>query len=192
MRYNKAYFTQSVIAQLTVKDKITKHWDSFGSYCTGALAAPHLFLTYPHSAFLEQLTLKYGIESIEAQANASRELLTISMQPDETVEKYTDRFLKLKREATPVADDFLAILFVNSLPGSLRNHVNMALVSLNQEAKNDINLLASIARKFHTKQQILPNMSTRKFNNQPSQANGLNPPSGIHKRNHRTDGRTVV
>ncbi|EIE86007.1 hypothetical protein RO3G_10717 [Rhizopus delemar RA 99-880] len=34
MRYNKAYFTQPVIAQLTVKDKITKHWDSFGSHCT--------------------------------------------------------------------------------------------------------------------------------------------------------------
>ncbi|EIE92004.1 hypothetical protein RO3G_16715 [Rhizopus delemar RA 99-880] len=33
MRYNKAYFTQSVIAPLTVKDKLTKHWDSFGSHC---------------------------------------------------------------------------------------------------------------------------------------------------------------
>ncbi|KAG1441716.1 hypothetical protein G6F46_013375 [Rhizopus delemar] len=33
MRCNKAYFTQSVIAPLTVKDKITKHWDSFGSHC---------------------------------------------------------------------------------------------------------------------------------------------------------------
>ncbi|EIE91421.1 hypothetical protein RO3G_16132 [Rhizopus delemar RA 99-880] len=144
------------------------------------------------ATFKEQLTLKYGIESTEAQAHASRELLTISMQPDESVEKYTDRFLKLKREATPVADDFLAILFVNSLPGSLQNHVNMAIVSLDQEAKNDINLLSSIARKFHTKQQTLPNTSTRKFNNQPSQVNGLNPPSGIHKRNHRTDGRTCV
>ncbi|KAG1122737.1 hypothetical protein G6F37_014122 [Rhizopus arrhizus] len=90
------------------------------------------------------------------------------MQPDESVEKYTDRFLKLKREATPVADDFLAILFVNSLTSSLQNHVNMAIVSLDQEAKNDINLLSSIARKFHTKQQTLPHMSTKKFNNQPS------------------------
>ncbi|KAG1125871.1 hypothetical protein G6F37_013893 [Rhizopus arrhizus] len=79
------------------------------------------------------------------------------MQLDESVEKYTDRFLKLKREATPVADDFLAILFVNSLTSSLQNHVNMAIISLDQEAKNDINLLSSIARKFHTKQQTLPN-----------------------------------
>ncbi|EIE84133.1 hypothetical protein G6F46_013303 [Rhizopus delemar] len=52
-------------------------------------------------------------------------LLTISMQLDKSVGKYTDRFLKLKPEATPVADDFLAILFVNSLTNSFRNHVVM-------------------------------------------------------------------
>jgi hypothetical protein len=32
MRY-EAYFIQTAIAPLTVKDKITKYWDSFGSHC---------------------------------------------------------------------------------------------------------------------------------------------------------------
>src|SRR6478735_6875079 len=33
MRYNKSCFMQTAIAPMTVKDRITKHWDSFGSHC---------------------------------------------------------------------------------------------------------------------------------------------------------------
>ena len=33
MRYNKSCFMQTAIAPMRVKDRITKHWDSFGSHC---------------------------------------------------------------------------------------------------------------------------------------------------------------
>src|SRR6478735_4920474 len=34
MRYNMTYRMQTAIAPMTVKDRITKHWDSFGSHCS--------------------------------------------------------------------------------------------------------------------------------------------------------------
>jgi hypothetical protein len=33
MRYNKTYLMQTAIAPMRVKDKITKHWDTFASQC---------------------------------------------------------------------------------------------------------------------------------------------------------------
>lgn len=98
--------------------------------------------------FKTELYQKYGLESTDGQAATSKELLNIKVKPEELVENYTDRFQKLAREAAHVGEEFLPLLYINSLVRSISNHVNLASCSLNLEQKININFLAGIAKRF--------------------------------------------
>ena len=94
---------------------------------------------------------KYGLQDAERQAQAMGSLVNMRMLRSESVESYTDRFHKVRRDAGCQDDRMTAMMFVNSLLPELSQHVSLSQAHLAAELRASIDQAANLARSLYGK-----------------------------------------
>ncbi|KAG2212519.1 hypothetical protein INT45_013627, partial [Circinella minor] len=108
---------------------------------------PHAALNWSFAR--KTLISKYGIQDAERQAQFMQKLFSLRMGRDDSVERYTDRFHKLRREAGCKDDRVMATLFINSLLPELCQHVTLGQAHLSQDKRTTIDQAANLARRLY-------------------------------------------
>ncbi|KAG2204919.1 hypothetical protein INT45_010237, partial [Circinella minor] len=108
---------------------------------------PHAALNWSFAC--KTLIAKYGIQDAERQAQFMQKLFSLRMGRDDSVERYTDRFHKLRREAGCKDDRVMATLFINSLLPELCQHVTLGQAHLSQDKRTTIDQAANLARRLY-------------------------------------------
>ncbi|KAJ8651495.1 hypothetical protein O0I10_012949 [Lichtheimia ornata] len=154
------------------------------------------YVHLPWSFARKTLIKKYGIHDGERQSQAMFDLLHMAMGTNESVEYYTDRFNKTRREAG--LDDNLAIaaVYTKSLVPELYKHVRLAQVNLPVELRSTTEQAANVARGLYatvigatnklqvTQKAKMDNGNHDKYKKQP----GIKKRCRLHgKGNHSTD-----
>ena len=92
---------------------------------------------------------KYGVAPSEERANSASELLSISMAPSETLEKYADRFTNLRRLARITDSVVLIRCFLFGLPYDFHSKVIVALANDSDSKKESIDHVIRLAKSLH-------------------------------------------
>lgn len=103
--------------------------------------------------FSADIIARYGINIYEERANCARELDSISMNPEESIESFIDRFNSLRRRAVDhvLPDSILLDKFGLALPSGLYKEICLATSTLPEYKKKDVDIFASYAREFYNK-----------------------------------------
>lgn len=109
--------------------------------------SPHLSWYFARKTIIKE----YGINDAERQAQRSQESVNLGMSRDESVDRYTDRYHKIRREAGWDDNRTCAALYINSLLLELAQHVWLAQVNLPTEQRRTVDQAASIARPLDDK-----------------------------------------
>ncbi|KAG2212420.1 hypothetical protein INT45_011169, partial [Circinella minor] len=108
---------------------------------------PHATLDWSFAC--KTLVHKYGIQDADRQAQFMQKLFTLRMGRDDSVELYTDRFHKLRREAGCKDDRVMAALYIQSLLPELAQHVTLGQAHLSQDKRTTIDQAANLARRLY-------------------------------------------
>ncbi|KAG2191626.1 hypothetical protein INT47_003561 [Mucor saturninus] len=93
----------------------------------------------------------YEATTAEEQALASNILMTICMEPNESIEVFIERFIQLKRHAATVDPTILISRFINALPVELSNQVTFILTGASDTNKRSLIYVMSLAKDLYTK-----------------------------------------
>ncbi|KAG2213578.1 hypothetical protein INT45_003441, partial [Circinella minor] len=108
---------------------------------------PHAALDWSFAR--KTLINKYGIQDADRQAQYMQELFALRMGRDDSVELYTDRFHKLRREAGCEDNRVMAALYIQSLLPELAQHVTLGQAHLSPDKRATIDHAANLARRMY-------------------------------------------
>ena len=113
----------------------------------------------PWSFARKTIVGKYGIQDAERQAQFTQALFNLRMGRDESVEAYTDRFHKIRREAGLEDSRVTAALYVNSLLPELSQHVSLGQAHLTADKRESTDQAANLARTLYGKVVLSKHLS---------------------------------
>ena len=108
---------------------------------------PHALLDWSFAR--KTLVDKYGIQDADRQAQFMQELFSLHMGRNDSVEQYTDRFHKLRREAGCEDNRVMAALYIKSLLPELSQHVTLSQAHLSADKRATIDHAANLARRLY-------------------------------------------
>ncbi|KAF7728074.1 hypothetical protein EC973_006712 [Apophysomyces ossiformis] len=101
----------------------------------------------PWSIARKVIMKKYGINDAERQAQRSKDLVNLTMSKDESVDRYTDKFHRIRREAGWENDRKSAAIYINSFIPELTQHVWLAQVNMPSEQRSNVDHACSLYGK---------------------------------------------
>ncbi|KAI9010435.1 hypothetical protein CLU79DRAFT_773773 [Phycomyces nitens] len=118
----------------------------------------------PWSIVRSTLVRMYSINTARRQVLLTMKLMNMSMDKDESVVAYTERFQKVRREAGAPDNLMTYILYIRSLPTEVAHQVRLAQINLSTEEKCSVDQITTIARMLHNNDLIVPDT----FHNEPA------------------------